>query len=226
MGVMPAQSAIPARLRGSAFRVSDTDWHGLSSKRLRGPGINAPFHCVRSIDVDTADVRGLCLAYEPLLARGHVCCGVTAARLLGMPLPLALYADPTLFIGALDAGQPPRRRGVRGRRLPSGTHTTEVLGGFTTTDAGSIWCQLAPLLNREELTAVADYLISGKPLSGTRRTEPLCTMDELRAAITDYGTRPGWRSCAGPPRTPAPRSTRHWKPHCACYCSRRASRNP
>lgn len=191
MGVMPRSSPLPSRLRGSAFGVRDTEWHGLSEKRLRGRDVDAPFHGVRSIGIDTHDIRGLCLAYEPLLVGSRVFCGVTAAILLGMPLPLRLGTERLLHVGTLDARQPPRRRGVVGHRLAQGTRTTDVPGGFTVTDAASTWCQLAAELSREELTAIADYLLSGRPLSGTRRSDPLCSQAELKAAVCAHGERVG-----------------------------------
>jgi hypothetical protein len=188
---MPRSSPLPSRLHGSAFGVRDTEWHGLSSKRLRGRDVDAPFHGVRSIGIDTHDIRGLCLAFGPLLAGNRVFCGVTAAILLGMPLPLRLSALRVLHVGTLDARQPPRRRGVVGHRLANGTRTIDAPGGFTVTDAASTWCQLAALLSREELTAVADYLLSGAPHSGRRRSDPLCSRADLEAAVSAHGERVG-----------------------------------
>lgn len=191
MGRVPTSSPLPSHLRGSAFGVRDSEWHGLSDKRLRGRDIDAPFHGVRSIGIDTRDIRGLCMAFEPLLVGSRVFCGATAAILLGMPLPLRLRTGRLLHVGTLDARQPPRRRGVVGHRLTQGTRTIDVPGGFTVTDAASTWCQLAAELSREELTAVADYALSGVPLSGSRRSAPLCSRDELSAAIAEHGARVG-----------------------------------
>ncbi|WP_160329714.1 endonuclease domain-containing protein [Microterricola viridarii] len=171
--------------------MNDTDWHGLSRKRLRARDVDAPFRGVRSVGIDTATLHGRCLAYEPLLGANQLFCGVTAARLLGMPLPLGVLDATDLHVGTLDGAQPPRRRGVIGRRLPTATREATSPGGFSVTAPADTWCQLAATLTREQLTAVADYLISGERLAGTTRGAALCAPDELRAALERHGRRTG-----------------------------------
>jgi hypothetical protein len=51
------------------------------------------------------------------------------------------------------------------------------------TDPATTWCQLAPFLSREDLVAAGDYLVSGTRLRGGSRSEPLCTVAQLEAAV-------------------------------------------
>lgn len=188
---MPSPQAIPSHLRGEAFVVSDTEWHRLGRKRLRGRDLEAPFRGIRSVDIDTSTVRGLCRAYAPLLSPQQAFCSVTAAILHGMPLPLALVNELTVHVGSIDGTQPPRRRGVHGHRLPIDTPVQPAADGFGVTAAPATWCLLATLLTPAELTAIADYLTTGARRIGQTREAARCTVPELEAALASYGQRTG-----------------------------------
>lgn len=177
-------------LRGAAFRTRDLAHHGLTPDGLRSPQLTAPFRGVRTLDVDGESVVGRCLAYEPLLAANQLFCSVTAARLLGMPLPHALASDTRVHVGSAG-GQGPRRAGVVGHRLPIDTVRADAPGGFTTTDAATTWCQLACVLGRDDLVAAGDYIVSGHRLPGGRRTPPLATLGELRYAVERHASGRG-----------------------------------
>lgn len=187
---MPERTRFSPILRGAAFRTGDVAHHGLTPDGLRSPQLATPFRGVRALDVDVGSVHGRCLAYEPLLAPNQLFCSVTAARLLGLPLPHTVTSDPRVHIGSVG-GQGPRRVGVVGHRLPSDTVRADAPGGFTTTDAATTWCQLACVLGREDLVAVGDCIVSGQRLPGGRRTPPMATLDELRGAVERHASGRG-----------------------------------
>lgn len=190
MVCMPEQRPFHSYLRGAAFRTAATGHHGLTPGRLRSRELVAPFHGVRTFGIQADNVFDRCLSYEPLLARNHVFCAQTAAALLGLPLPLSVRSDARLHVGALG-GQGPRRAGVVGHRLPSDTPCVDSIGGFTVTDAASTWCQLAVVLSPEELTAAADFIVSGTRLSGGGRSDAMASVEQLRAAASRHGAGRG-----------------------------------
>lgn len=187
---MPERTRFSPILRGAAFRTGDVAHHGLTPDGLRSPLLQKPFRGARALDVDIESVYGRCLAYEPLLSSNQLFCSVTAARLLGFPLPHSLLGDTRLHVGSVG-GQGPRRVGVVGHRLPSDTLRADAPGGFTTTDATTTWCQLACMLSRDDLVAVGDYIISGQRLIGGRRTPAIATLDELRCSVERHSTGRG-----------------------------------
>lgn len=190
MVAMPERTRFSPILRGAAFRTGDVTHHGLTPDGLRSPQLAAPFRGVRSLEVDTDSVHGRCLAYEPLLATNQLFCSVTAAALLGLPLPRTLASDTRVHVGAIG-GQGPRRAGVVGHRLPPGTIRSDAPGGFTTTDAATTWCQLACVLGRDDLVAIGDCIVSGQRLPGGRRTPAMASLEELRSAVDRHAAGRG-----------------------------------
>jgi very-short-patch-repair endonuclease len=101
---------------------------------------------------------------------------VTAARILGLPLPKRFRIDPRLDV-AVDADSPqPRHADIRGHRIVrAGADRPLVVADLPLVPPSRVWLQLAPLLTVDELVVVGDALC--------RRTDPLLTPDELRRRI-------------------------------------------
>lgn len=185
---MSRHRPLPPRLRGTAFAVGDRALHGETNGRLRGSDLEAPFWGVRSVDVDLGDVFGRCAAFSPRLRPGWVFSHLTAAALLGAPLPNSCKQATDLHIGALHGVQPARGRGVVGHRLAEATRTTQVRG-FTLTAPADTFALLATMLELPDLVAVGDFLVSGSRSRGGSRVDIHTTIDELTAAVTAYGSR-------------------------------------
>ncbi|AQX81751.1 hypothetical protein BWO91_18940 [Plantibacter flavus] len=185
---MPRHRPLPPRLHGTAFAVGDRALHGQTSGRLRGVDLDAPFWGVRSVDVDLGDVFGRCAAFSPRRRPGWVFSHLTAAELLGAPLPNSCTHDADLHIGALHGVQPARCRGVVGHRLAETTRTTQIRG-FTLTAPADTFALLATMLELPDLVAVGDFLVSGSRSRGGSRVDVRTTIDELTAAVAAYGSR-------------------------------------
>lgn len=185
---MPRHRPLPPQILGTAFTVGDRGLHGETNGRLRGNDLDAPFWGVRSTDLDLTSVPGRCAAFTPRLRPGWVFSHLTAAALLGAPLPNSCTHDTDLHIGALHGVQPARGRGVVGHRLAEATRTTHVRG-FTLTAPADTFVLLATMLELPDLVAVGDFLVSGSRVRGGSRRNIHATIDELAAAVTAYGSR-------------------------------------
>ena len=124
------------------------------------------------------ELRRRAAAYVPVAPADAAFSHVTAARLLGMPMPDRLVEDE---LHVTTAGQPPRRRGVKAHRSQD-PRRIEV-HGFAVIPAEMVWLQLAPLLTLEELIEAGDHLV--------RRKRPPCTLDSLAAELAAARGRRG-----------------------------------
>lgn len=182
---MPRKVPLPPSLIRSSVRTAAA---GLSRGRLRGRDVDHPFHGVSSVGLDISDIMDACTSFLPLLRRGDVFSHATAALLYGAPLPREISVLP-LHIGNAAARQR-RMADVVGHRFATSVRATMFLG-FPTVAPADAWCQLSNMLSREDLVAVGDYLVSGKPSRTGHRIQPLCSLDELAEAAARHGSRRG-----------------------------------
>ena len=191
---MTARIPLAPQLHGSAFHVREADFHGASLKRLRGLDLQRPFTGVRSVGLDLDSVRDRCLAYLPLLRPGDAFSHETAAMLLGLPMPRSL-ATSDLHVASQPGVARARCKGVVGHEhgMP---FPTVLIDAFPVATAAVAWCQLAVSLDRHDLVAVGDAIITGRREAGGRRAAPLATVAQLEAAARWWGRRRGARALA------------------------------
>ena len=184
------RAPLPSDLRGVAIRTSGGEDFGLRRSRLRRMDVEHPFHGVGAVDIDLSTTPGLCRAYEPLLLPGQFFSHVTAALLYGAPLPFGIDAE-ALDVAVLDPRTPPRGRGVRAHRVTG----VEMLirDGLPVASPADVWCQLAPILRREDLVAVGDHLLTGRRVRGIR-APALATLAHLRGAAFRHRGKRGARN--------------------------------
>lgn len=192
---MPSRVPLPQRLRGASFRASDEEFHELGRGRLRGQGVQHPFHGACSVELDLSTVIGLCRSYEPMLGAGQYFSHTTAATLHGIPLPLviveaSLVKAPPLHVATLVSRTPARTRGVIGHALTANDVDVAVVAGLPVIGAADTWCHLAAMLSRHDLVA-AGVLITGKRMSAGGRQQPQCTIAELEIAVIRHRGRRG-----------------------------------
>lgn len=170
---------IPEELQQRAIRTTDGPSLGLGLGRLRGPDVDRPFRGVSSLGLDLATVLGRCRAYQPLVGGGWFS-HLTALALVGAPLPTAAENGP-LHVSVLAPRTAPRRPGVRGHSIASDSFGREFRFGLPIMSPADAWVRSAALLRREDLVAVADYLVTGN--SSCRSPEPaLCSPEQLVVA--------------------------------------------
>ncbi|MFJ3425689.1 hypothetical protein [Leifsonia aquatica] len=132
-------------------------------------------------------VPKLCDAYLAVMPEESYFSHQTAAVLLGVPLP------PSLDVGELHVTVAfpqvaPRGRGIVGHSL--GSVNGDVLNGRPICEPALVWCQLAGVLDREDLVAAGDHLV------GSRHREPLAELAELADAADEVRRTKGARDRA------------------------------
>lgn len=144
-----------------------------------------PFHGVRhpvAIDFDHA---ARCRAYATTMPRGSFFNSITAAQLMGLPLPLALERTTTIHVAVEAPAFAPGGRGVLGHKVQFMGDDARVWHGLPVASPTRTWCELAAVLSLHDLVAVGDYLIAWEL--------PLCSIGDLRDAVARYPGRRGRR---------------------------------
>ncbi len=171
---------LPDHLHGRAIAVAAAADVGLSPARLRDRAIDRPFCGVRSFGVDMSSVIGRASAYLPRLRPAEVFSHSTAAMLFGIPLPSALERETVIHVTSTDVTRP-RAVGVVGHRIRD--LPRRRIASMPVAAPADVWCQLATQLELADLIAAADALISGERLRGGYRTQPWCSVRDLREAV-------------------------------------------
>ncbi|HEU4806933.1 MAG TPA: hypothetical protein VFT01_01615 [Homoserinimonas sp.] len=167
------RAPLPRVLTAKPFSVAEAITAGISPKQLRRDGLDRPFRGIRSMGHDLTRLEVLCRAYSVHMLSTHVFSHVTAARLMGLPLPLPLEQAPELHVSAAAPGRAPQVNGVVGHQFSGGAVVTHR--GLRITGPELTWVSLAPMLTLRDLVAVGDALVEGD--------YPWTTIDKLRAAI-------------------------------------------
>ncbi|WP_293697210.1 hypothetical protein [uncultured Agrococcus sp.] len=199
---------------GTVFTLAEALEAGVSRQRLRRGDVGSLFRGVyHRIDGDAAKPYGPEReeesAHAPLpwhvehLARAKAFgrmmrgkhwffSGVTAALLLGIPLPSGPFRQ--LEVAVHSPARPPRREGIRGVRVRRELADVRELRGMRLTSPASTWGMLASRFTLQDVVACGDAVIHRDRIPGTNRLgqPPMGTLEELRAEV-DRGRRPGVR---------------------------------
>lgn len=179
---MPARIPLPRQLHSRPFSVEAGRQRGLSDERMRGPDLQSPFHGVRS-PLGTASLRDLCIAYSQRMPATAFICGVTAARLMGVPLPLRLESSRVLHVAVPSPARAPRGRGIRGSSVSVRSGDIREWHSLRISSPTRVWCELASELSVADLVAAGDFLIQWRLPSTTR--------DALASAVHEFAGRRG-----------------------------------
>lgn len=197
---MAPRPVLPDAL-GETFSVRAARVAGVSEKRLRGSHLDRPFRGVRSLAVaadlpsdaeaERADAWRRIRAYAEIMPEHAFFVGPTAALIGGVPLPVGLHRD--LHVGVRFPRTPPRRSGIRGRRVS--THGRVVtVSGVPVADPILTWATLGEYLGEYDLVAATDYLLriprSPGGLVRLKRTKPYASREMLEGILAE--TR--WRA--------------------------------
>lgn len=184
---MRKPQALPLPLRREMFATGDARALGVRSSRLRSRDLHHPFHGVHTL-IPPSTVRELCEAFLLVMPDEAYFSHQTAAVLLGIPLPPSIALDAVHVTVAYPRAAP-RGRGVSGHSL--GTVDGEIMDGLPVCSPALVWCQLASVLEREDLVAAGDHLV------GARQRPALAGIDELGDAAdglrrTQGGSARAW----------------------------------
>jgi hypothetical protein len=178
-------SPLPATLANVPFSTTDAAGHGVSRGRTRARDLASPFRGIRIPSSATPTARVLAYSYAARMPPDQFFSSITAAQLLGLPLPFEFATQTTLHVSAFDPARPPRMAGVVGHHAHPDNIRTVVREGLRMSSPVDTWCQLAEILSLDELICIGDCLV--------RRQKPLATIDGLRAAVAGSGGRRGAR---------------------------------
>ena len=109
---------------------------------------------------------------------------VTAARLYGMPLPAGHEADQLIHVTVVDPDRALRAMGVVGHSVAHSPGVNSV-AGIPVLEPISAWCQLASVLELNDLVAAGDHLL--------RAELGLATASEIAARVVQYAGNRGAR---------------------------------
>jgi hypothetical protein len=191
--VTPPRVPLPARLRAGSFTTRTAAEHGLGEGRLRGPDLERPFHGIRSAAL-AVTVHERARALQLRMPDLAFFCTVTAAQIMGIPLPPRLAGTPAAAANHADTpaplhvGMPAPRRALRtagavGHKLQLGNGDLREWSGLRLTTPARTWCDLAGVLDLEDLVAAGDHIV--------HHSHPLCSPAELEAGLDRHPGRRG-----------------------------------
>ncbi len=172
---------LPPHLAGRTFPTAGS---GLSPARLRARDLDRTVWGVRRDGA--TDLLTRCGMFAARLPAEMHFSHVTAALILGAPLPLHLERRPELDVTALLPASAPHAAGILGHRSTVSAGDIVIRAGVRHTSAARTWIDLSSGLRVEDLVAVGDYFIHWR--------SPLCSLDELRQRAAELRGRRGYRT--------------------------------
>jgi hypothetical protein len=177
-----ARHPLPQSLQNIPFRTRTARAAGVPWSRTTGLDLDRPFWGVRAPRASTSDIRGLTLAYAVRMRPFAVYSHVTAAMLWGIPLPWELESRHALDVAVPTGCTAPQARGIRAHRMDfcsADVVRTEV----PLTTRARTWCDLAGMLDDEDLVAAGDFLLWRRHPVQTRST--VAQLDDARSRVVD-----------------------------------------
>lgn len=159
---MPRPTPLPPELGSRPFTVVEARALGLTKGRLRHDGLTRPAYGVRQAGTDPhlRDLAQLSRATSLVLPVGSAFSHLTAARLLGLPVPRRWSSTEPLEVMNITSAATIRRAGCAGHR---GLETRRVVSrkGLRIVSPEDTWCDLAATgaLNLDELIVLGDAVI-------------------------------------------------------------------
>jgi len=182
--------ALPSEL-GPAFSVRQAQALGVGQKRCASRDLARPFHGIRSVEApETFDA--MVAAYRPRMRGAQLISGMSALRLWRLPVPRSWRASDPLEVVVPLGAQPPRVRGVRGRRVLRDRVQSYRLDGIPAVDPISAVFLAAPRLSTDQLIVVLDALITDADnFPGRRPERPVITTATVERHLERWGRFPG-----------------------------------
>lgn len=188
---------LPPELRSFAFTTAEARERGVGRGRLRGEDLAHPHRGVHieAASADDADVMARCERLRLVLGANDWFSHRTAARIWCIPLSIPYAEDEDLHVTSVGSRIAVRRAGVVGWVTAAAGIECQVFDGLPVIAPADVWCRLAlrgavvdgEVITYEWLVAAGDFLLSGQRRENGGRIPPLCTIDELRAAVARRG---------------------------------------
>ena len=195
---MTARRPLPLVLRDASFRVRDALHRGVSRGRLEARDLVRPFHGIRSA-VQPRAIDERARALTPRLRSDQVFSHVTAAAILGVPLPRRFEGSPRLHVTTIGVDQAFRVRGAVGHRARHGSMRSTRSRGVPLSTAAETFVALGTMLTLDELIIAGDALVGwlewatlDELVEAVRRRRGMRGVVKLRVALEEI--RSGSRS--------------------------------
>ncbi len=159
---MPRPCPLPPELGSRPFTVVEAHALGLTNGRLRHGGLARPAYGVRQARADPhrTDLAQLAGATSLVLPVGSAFSHLTAARLLGLPVPRRRSSTEPLDVMNITAAPKIRRAGCAGHR---GLESRRIVqrNGLRVVSPEDTWCDLAATgaLDLDELIVLGDAVV-------------------------------------------------------------------
>jgi len=171
----PLPQALPV-----PFTFEQAGAAGLCRERLRRSDLEAPFRGVRTLlEPQQLDVFRCALAVS---GAGAFLSRASAALMYGIPLPSRLESSATVDVAIEGTAHASRQHGLRSRRLILAPNDVIQRSGLRITSPARTWCDLASVLNEEDLVAAGDFLL-------WRRNPQMTFIEVADAAARHRGRR-------------------------------------
>ena len=156
---MPRRTSLPPDLGRPAFTVADALKLGIGEGRLRCGDLSRPAHGVRRLG-PTEDLAQLAEATRLVLPVDSAFSHLTAARMLGLPVPSRWTPTEPLHVMNVTAAPLVRRAGCEGHR---GLESRRVVrrNGLRVVSPEDTWCDIAATgsLDLDEVIVLGDEVV-------------------------------------------------------------------
>lgn len=181
-----ARIPLPEPLAHTPFTTRQGKAFGLGVGRMRGSDLQQPFRGVRAPKRGPLAFDERCRTYRQKMPAFAFFCGLTAARVMGIPLPHLVTASNILHVAVPPGKRAPTGRQVQGHTFAVPTHGIRNWNGIPVSSPEYTWCALGETLTLSELVAAGDFLIHHRL--------PLTSLDSLRETLGSYAGRRGLRT--------------------------------
>lgn len=183
---MRRRSPLPDSL-GSVFLLSEAAAAGVGRGRANAPDLHRPFTGVRTTEVPQTFLA-TAANYQHRMKPGHRFCGITAARIWGLPLPTVWKIGEDLHVAVPRDAAPPRVAGVKSRRIDADRGLTVTFNGLRAIDPISTALLLAAEHEIGEVVAMLDALVTpARHYPDLHLTTPYTSIDGIRAHMEEFG---------------------------------------
>jgi len=172
---------LPKVVASRPFSTAEALEFGVGRGRLRGPDLRHPFRGSHLPAGVPPTFVNRCRALQSRLPSHAFFSGVSAARIIGMPLPSRLEDDVHVHVSVPRPRVAPTGRLIDGH--VSSFSASMMWRGVRVSPPARAWCELAARLSMPDLVAAGDYLI--------HHEQPIVSTADLRAAAAAWGQRAG-----------------------------------
>jgi very-short-patch-repair endonuclease len=172
---------LPPAIATRPFSTREARALDVGRGRLRGPDVRHPFRGANLPANVAATLTNRCAALQARLPLRAFFSGVTAALIMGVPLPSRLENDARVHVSVPRPHTAPTGKFVVGH--VSSFDTSQAWNGVRLSPPARAWCELATTLRLEDVVAAGDYLI--------HHELPLTSRQKLEQAASEWGQRAG-----------------------------------